>query len=142
MDIIELEHLPSIERLKHAALELPQVELPTEHYFADGMYCRRLARAAGVLIVGKVHKREHFYIIAAGRVRVWCETDGARDYKAGDVIVSAPGSRRATYAIEDSVSITVHRTSETDIERIEQELVEPDSESAFDAFNRIRITQK
>jgi len=117
---------------------LPQVELPTEHYFADGMYARVLPRAAGTLIVGKVHKREHFYIVAKGRVAVYMD-DGAREYVAGAVIVSKPGTKRAVLALEDSICMTVHRTNKRNLDKIESELIEPDKTALFDARNQVRF---
>ena len=46
-----------IERLQAEMVKMPQVELQTEHFFVPGMYCRRVFRPAGTLIVGKVHKQ-------------------------------------------------------------------------------------
>jgi len=123
-----------IWRLQEAMSELPQVELHTEHYFADGMYCRMLARAAGTLIVGKVHKREHFYIVAKGRVQV-VSGDEMQIYEAGSIVVSKPGTKRAVLALEDSICLTVHRTKSRNLDRIERELVRPDKTALFDARN-------
>ena len=118
-------------------LKLPQLELKTEHYFADGMYCRVLSRPKDALIVGKVHKREHFYIVCTGLVRVTTD-DGVRDIPGGTVLVSKPGTKRAVLALEDSVCLTVHRTEKTDLEEIETELIEPDTTALFDSYNRVK----
>jgi quercetin dioxygenase-like cupin family protein len=128
----------SIMRLQRAMLEMPQVELETVHYFADVMYARAVIRPKGTLIVGKVHKKEHFYIITKGSVEVASDTE-TKTYKAGDVIVSKPGTKRAVLALEDSICMTVHRTEQKDIEKIEKELVEEDSTSLFDARNKLRV---
>jgi len=135
------ETLPTredIERLQASLLDAPQMELPTRHYFADGMYCRELFRPKDTLIVGKVHKKEHFYIVLSGEVTV--VGDGKRErIKAPRIIVSQPGTKRAVYAHEDSTCITVHRTFETDLEAIERELIEPDETALFDAYNRPKV---
>ena len=132
----ELALRDKVTALQEAMREMPQAEgLVTEHYFADGMYCRVLRRPAGTLIVGKVHKREHFYIVCKGAVEVPTE-DGIKIYRAGDVIVSKPGTKRAVLALEDSVCLTVHRTKKRNIERIEKELIEPDNRALFDARNK------
>jgi hypothetical protein len=73
MSDIELlqNHVPTlqeIERLQHEMIKMPQAELETEHYFSGGMYCRKLIRPAGTLIVGKVHKKDHFFM--APKVRL------------------------------------------------------------------------
>ena len=52
--------IEQIEKLQSEMVKMPQVELETEHYFSGGMYCRKLIRPAGTLIVGKVHKKDHF----------------------------------------------------------------------------------
>lgn len=127
-----------IELLQAMMLEMPQAVLPTEHLFADGMYCRVLPREAGTLIVGKVHRREHFYIVCSGTVRV---TDGegiAKDITGPTVIVSKPGTKRAVLALTDATCLTVHRTDKTDLDDIERELIEPDDSALFDSRNQLR----
>jgi len=123
-----------IERLQASLSALPQMELMTRHYWADGMYCRELFRPAGTTIVGKVHKREHFYIVASGIVTV--VGDGKRETIEGPkVLVSQPGTKRAVFAHTDATCITVHRTSETDLAAIEHELVEEDATACFGPGN-------
>jgi hypothetical protein len=128
----------SVKTLEDCLRQLPQVEVETDHFFADGMYCRRASRDAGVLIVGKVHKREHFYCITKGRVMVTNDDGPAKTYEAGDVIVSRPGTKRAVLSLEPSTCMTVHRTDKTDLDEIEQELIEPDPLALFDARNKLR----
>ena len=132
----------SIDALQSAMSEMPQLDLSehTRHLFADGMYCRPLWRPAGCLIVGKVHRREHFYIVAKGRVQVTGGDGPAVIHEAGDVIVSKPGTKRAVLALEDSICLTVHQnpTDGTDLDEIELELIEPEAASLFDAHNRPR----
>ena len=126
-----------VARLQAEMANLPQLALETAHYFADGMYARVVARPKGSVIIGKVHKREHFYVVTKGSIRV---SDGAtwREYHAGDVIVSKPGTKRAVLALEDSICMTVHRTFETDIEAIERELVEDDPTSMYAVGNTLK----
>jgi hypothetical protein len=125
-------------KLQRALSLMPAVDLPTEHFFADGMYCRSVFRAAGVVIVGKVHRKEHLYIVARGLVRVTTD-DGVRDVPAGSVIVSRPGTKRAVLAIQDSVCMTVHRTDKTDLSEIERELLEEDDSAVMDSENRVKF---
>jgi hypothetical protein len=137
-DIVDLDHLTMRERVVNLQMEmskLPQAELKTDHYFADGMYARVIARPKDCLIVGKVHKREHFYIVTHGSIRVTTD-DGVKDVFAPAVIVSKPGTKRAVLALEDSVCMTVHRTDNTDLDKIEAELIEPDDLAMFDSWNK------
>lgn len=129
----EITTRKAVEALQSEMLKMPQLELDTDHYFADGMYARVVHRPAGALIVGKVHKREHFYIVAKGRVQV-----GREVYDAGTVLVSQPGTKRAVLALEDSICLTVHRTAKKNLDKIERELVETDDSALFDSRNKLK----
>lgn len=138
MDIAALTTREDIERLQAAMTKLPQLELVTKHHFADGMYCRELWRPAGCAIVGKVHKREHFYIVLSGEVTVTCDGKPPERIQAPRIIVSAPGTKRAVFAHTDSICITVHRTDSHDLKTIEEELLESDETALFDAHNQMK----
>ena len=138
----DLSITPSLEpinRLQAEMVKMPQIELPTEHYFAGGMYCRKVFRPAGTTIVGKVHKKAHLFLCAKGQILAWSET-GMRTLNAGDVVESQPGTKRVTYAVEDSIGVTFHVTDKTDMDDIESELVEPDELALFDATNKLKLS--
>lgn len=140
-EIIEKIKIPSKEEIDRLQVEmslLPQAELETEHYFSGGMYCRKLIRPAGTLIVGKVHKKDHFFLCAAGEIIAWSEKGMVR-LKAGDIICSKPGTKRVTLAVTDAIGITFHNTSETDLDKLEKELIEPDEISLFDSDNKLKF---
>lgn len=131
----------SIEDLQTAAASLPQIELETKHYWADGLYCRELFRPADTLIIGKCHKLEHLYVVLSGTVTI--AGDGYRETVTGPkVFVSKPGTKRAVYAHTDATTMTVHRTDETDLDKIEAELIEEDETAMFDAYNVLKNTIK
>lgn len=115
--------LSDIDRLEKIMATMPKLEFDTRHYFADGMYLRELPRKAGTVIVGKVHKKEHFYVVLEGEVTIAGNGKQER-VKAPKIFVCQPGTKRAVYAHMDSICMTVHRTIETDLEKIEGELVE------------------
>ena len=137
----ETPTLEQINRLQGEMSKLPQQELPTEHYFSGGMYCRKLWRPAGTLIVGKVHKKDHFFVCAAGEIIAWSEK-GMVTLKAGDIIESKAGTKRVTLAVQDSIGVTVHQTDKTDLEEIEAELIEPDNLAFFDAHNKLKLASE
>lgn len=126
-----------IDRLQAEMVKLPQAELVTEHFFSPGMYCRRVFRPAGTLIVGKVHKKDHFFLCAKGEIIAWTE-NGMKRLQAGDVVECKPGTKRVTLATQDSIGVTIHKTDETDLDKIEQELVEPDETALFDSGNKLK----
>lgn len=126
-----------IDRLQAEMVKYPQAELETEHYFSQGMYCRKVFRKAGTLIVGKVHKAPHFFMCAGGEIIAWTEK-GMRKLQAGDVVESQPGTKRVTLAVTDAIGITIHRTDKTDLDEIEAELLEPDDMALFDSSNKLK----
>jgi len=143
MSDIELiqNHVPTlqeIERLQHEMIKMPQAELETEHYFSGGMYCRKLIRPAGTLIVGKVHKKNHFFMCAKGQIIAWSEK-GMVTLNAGDVLCSKAGTKRVTLAVTDAIGITFHKTSKTNLDKIEKELIEPDELSLYDSSNKLKV---
>lgn len=142
-EVLDWKYIPSKEQifaLQKAMSELPQADLPTEHYFADGMYCRFLFRPAGTLIVGKVHKKEHFYMVMCGTIKVTTD-HGVEEITGPKVIVSKPGTKRAVLALTDATCITVHRTDKTDLDEIEKELIEEDQTALFDSSNRLKVKE-
>jgi hypothetical protein len=131
----------SIQRLQEALSELPQYEPITHHYFADGLYCREVFREAGTLVVGAVHRKEHFYIVASGRVSITDGLSEAKEVTGPKVLVSQPGTKRAVYAHTDAVCITVHRTDKTDLAEVETELTEPDPTSKYLTGNKLPLIE-
>lgn len=127
-----------IDRLQEEVSKLPQADgLITDHFFADGMYCRRVFRKAGTLIVGKVHLKDHFFICTKGEIIAWTEK-GMKKLTAGDIIECKRGTKRVTLATVDSIGTTVHRTDKTDLNDIEAELIEPDEKALFDSSNKLK----
>jgi len=134
------DYREKIKNLAIAMSALPQLELKTDHYFADGMYIRSVFRPAGTVIVGKVHKKEHFYIIVSGCVDVTSGGEVIRHH-APSIVVSKPGTQRAVHAIQDSLCMTVHRTDKTDLDEIEEELIEPCDYALLGSDNKLLEVQ-
>ena len=121
-----------VEIAKH-----PQYEPITSHTFHGGMYCRQVFRHAGALIVGKVHKKEHFYLIAGGTVAITTD-DGVQFVTGPHLLCSKPGTKRAVYAETDALCMTFHRVDSTTVEDAEAELVEDDPNAMFSVGNRVK----
>lgn len=142
--IIEAIKVPSreaVNRLQLEMVQMPQVELKTEHYFSGGMYCRKVFRPAGTVIVGKVHKADHLFLCAQGEIMVSTEK-GMKKLCAGDIIESKSGTKRVTLALTDAVGVTIHKTDKTDLDEIEAELIEPEEMALFDAKNELKAEFK
>jgi quercetin dioxygenase-like cupin family protein len=102
--------------------QLPQVALPLEHGFAPGVYARKLFIPKGTVLTGKIHKYAHWNIVLQGHIEVMTER-GVQHIRAPAMFVSPPGTKRAGFAHEDTVWVTMHPTNETDPETIERDVV-------------------
>lgn len=123
--------------LQSALVQMPQYEPITEHYFHGGMYCRKVFRHADVTVVGKVHKKEHFYLVVSGTVAVTTD-DGVQVITGPHLLCSKPGTKRVVYSVTDAVCMTFHRTDSTTVEDAEEELVEHDPASMFTIGNKLK----
>lgn len=113
------------------ANELTQVELPIHHYFAPDVYARQMDAEGGNLVVSKMHRTEHLNILLKGSITVLTE-DGIQCFEAPAIIKSKAGTKRIGYFHEQSSWLTIHPTSETDLEKIEELVIVPhDQEKEF-----------
>ena len=134
------DSVPMRNRVEVLQVEIskhPQYEPPTEHVFHGGMYCRQVWRPAGCTIVGKVHKKEHFYVVVSGTICVTTD-DGVQTITGPKVLLSRPGVKRAVYAVTDALCMTFHAVEATTIEDAENELVEADPNSMFLVGNKVK----
>ena len=132
--------LDKVKALQDEVSKLPQYEPETKHYFHGGMYCREVFREAGILIVGAVHKKEHFYLIVSGTVAITTD-DGVQEVTGPYLFSSKPGTKRAVYAITDALCMTFHRVESSNVEDAEAELVEHDPDSMFSVGNKVKLKE-
>lgn len=126
-----------VTRLQEEVSKLPQYEPETKHYFHAGMYCREVFRHAGVLVVGKVHKKEHFYLIVSGTVSITTD-DGVQRVTGPHLFKSGVGTKRAVYSETDALCMTFHVIDATTVEEAEQELVEPEEADMYAPGNLLK----
>lgn len=126
-----------VKALQNELSKLPQYEPLTKHTFHGGMYCREVWRPAGVLVVGKVHKKEHFYMIVYGTVAITTD-DGVKSITGPCLLSSMPGTKRAVYAETDTLCMTFHRTDSTTVEEAEAEMVEEDEADMYSIGNKVK----
>ena len=127
-----------VDVLQQEMSKLPQYEPETRHFFHGGMYCREVFRPAGVLIVGAVHKKEHFYLVVSGTVAITDGEGNVQEVTAPQLFLSKPGTKRAVYALTDALCVTFHATDAVSVEQAEKELVEVDPKSMFGVGNRAK----
>jgi len=108
-------------------------EFPLEHSFADGNYVRQITIPKGSILISKIHRYSHPAFILEGDITVVSE-DGNKRMKAPCHFISKAGAKRVGFAHEKTVWVTVHATKETDLEKIEDEVISP----SFEEFERER----
>jgi len=126
-----------VQTLQDVISQLPQYEPETTHTFHAGMYCREVWRPAGAIVVGKVHKKEHFYLIVSGTVAITTD-EGVKSVTGPTLLCSKPGTKRAVYAETDALCMTFHVVDATTVEEAEHELVEDDDKSMFTIGNKAK----
>lgn len=103
-------------------LQGAQVETPTTHFFAPGLYARQMFIPAGTVLTGAVHKVEHLAIFV-GDITVWTE-EGMKRLTGHHTFISKPGAKRVGYAHADTWCTGFFSTDKTDVAELERDLVE------------------
>jgi hypothetical protein len=115
-----------MDRVEQSIVEnFEPVELTPIHHFFGGMYGRELRIPAGTKLTGKIHRGKTLNVLSKGTIAIYSEGEGPRIITAPFIFVSEPGSRRLGIARTDVVWINFHFTDETDLERLEQQLIQP-----------------
>jgi mannose-6-phosphate isomerase-like protein (cupin superfamily) len=97
----------AIYRLEEQLLMLPQVDMPVEHVFCDGLYARTMHIPAGTCLTGAVHRYESFFVVRKGQLIVTTD-NGPKLLQAGDMSVTKVGAKRAGIAVTDVEVTTFH----------------------------------
>lgn len=135
--LAKIPRRPSYEQIRALEAEitnLPPVETPVTHHFADGIYGREMFIPAGTVLTGKIHRFSTLNVLIEGEITV-TTPEGMRRLKAPAVFVSPPGGKKAGFAHTNVRWLNVHPTEETDLAAIEQQFIEPEEFPA-------RITQE
>lgn len=95
---------------------------PLVHSFADGCYIRQIYNPKGAILVTKIHKVKHPFFLLKGDMSILSE-EGEKRIKAPFYGITTAGTKRIIYCHEECVFVTVHVTKETDLEKIENEII-------------------
>ena len=114
-----------VDAIQAAVERMPQVELPLKHRFTPGMYIRTIFMPKGTLVVSKIHRTTHPFVVTRGQAAVFDEKDGVQEIKSGHIGITSPGTRRILYIREDCEWTTFHATDKTTPEEVEKEIIEP-----------------
>lgn len=114
------------------ASDIPQVDCPVTHRFAEGVYIREILMPADTFIIGKIHATNHFNEVISGECRVITPASNkAETHKAGDIFVSEAGVQKVVYCLTDVIWRTIHLnpTNTQDIDTIESFVISEDYQS-------------
>jgi hypothetical protein len=110
-----------VEKAERILERHPQADCPVTHHFAPGVYMRELLIPQGVLLTGAVHKTAHMSVLSKGHIFILNGEDRL-ELVAPATVLSPAGVKRAIYAVEESVWMTIHATDETDTARLVEDL--------------------
>ena len=114
-----------LELIEEQMLDMVQPDCPVVHNFSDGVYVREITMPTDSIILGHKHKTRHLNIISKGSCRlVDVETGEVTLLTAPCTFESLPGVRKLLYIIDECVWSTVHVTDETDLTKIEEEVID------------------
>lgn len=111
---MDSKHIP-VCLLEAEILNHPQVDMPIDHDFCDGIYARTMHIPAGTILTGAIHKEESFFLVRSGRLIVTTD-DGTIEVGPGFMSVTKSNTKRAGIAITDVDVTTFHANpkNETD----------------------------
>jgi len=104
------------------------VSIEPTHKHCEGVYAREITIQAGVALVGEIHTHAQINVVSKGKIRVATE-DGVRTIEAPCTFISPAGTKRAGFALTDTVWTVFHATEETDQQTIKDEFIAPDYET-------------
>jgi len=113
-----------VDLLQYLVGQMPQIDFPLRHRFTPGLYTREIIMPAGAIIISRIHKTTHPFVISAGCVEVWTEKTGFVRLRAPHSGITTPGTRRILVIHEDTIWTTFHPTQETDPDKLVAELTE------------------
>lgn len=102
------------------------------HDFAPGIYVKSIFMPANEIIVSKIHRSEHFFIVPQGCCTVVDSLGGKQFISASYLGKTLAGTKRALHIHVDCIWTTFHVTDLTDLEEIEKEIY-CESFAQFDA---------
>ncbi len=122
--------IEAVRDLQEQLKLLPQVEsvFDTINHFSPGIYTRECHIPAETFVIGKTHRHAHPTFMLKGKCKMWDVGAGTEPeiMEAPRLWISVPGAKRVLFTMEDCVFATCHASDETDLEKLEDELIVPE----------------
>ena len=114
---------PSLDELVPHMLKEEQITCPVSHHFGPNVYVRAVFIPAGTIALGHAHRSEHLTNLVRGKMAVYTGA-GEPVLKEGPDMFLSPAGRKLVYTLEDCLVQNIYSTPETDIETLENTLVD------------------
>jgi len=99
----------------------PYDELEYKKHLYNGIYTLQISIPKGVLLQQHKHKYSHTSILSSGKVIV--SANGVKStYEGPKILELDAGVNHSVYAVTDAVWNCIHKTDETDIDKIDDSL--------------------
>jgi hypothetical protein len=112
-----------VDHLLSQVEKMPQVDCQTKHYFGPSIYIREVTMPAGTVVIGKPHRKEHMCVMLQGRMVVVLG-DGTKQELVAPLTFVGSAGRKVAYILETTVFQNILATDETDIDVLENMLVD------------------
>ena len=122
LPVMGQKEVDAVRRLETAAMDMPQVDIPTDHVFHAGLYARTIKIPAGVMLTGAQIKIPTVLIIS-GDTLVYGE-DGPVRYTGYHVCTGQGGRKQAFLAIEDTFLTMLFATNATTTDAAERQFTD------------------
>ena len=142
-DLTTLSNIQKIELAEYYLLNYAggakEVDWPLTHTICNGTYVRQITLPKGALLTGRVHNFDHTSIISSGDVSV-LTNEGMTRIKGPHTWISKAGTKRLIYVHEDTIWSTIHKTDQTKVEDIENELVHQSNLAWIDSTFKLGVS--
>ena len=127
-DLLPVERRNKLLEFESVCKELEdsgnKVELPPTELHCNGVYAREILIPKGTALVGEIHLQDQINVVSQGVIRVATE-EGVRTITAPCTFISPAGTKRAGFALEDTVWTVFHATKHTNEEDIRRDFIAP-----------------
>lgn len=139
---IKAENIP-IYKLEQEIFKFPQTECPLFHNFCKGIYARSLVIPAGTVLTGAVHKDECFFVVRSGSILLTTD-EGPVRADSGFMSITKPGTKRAGFALVDTLVTTFHANPEElrEPKEIWDYFTVPAPENILDVLDKTQLEEK
>ncbi len=111
-----------VNRFEGLLRQVPQIDFGAMHCLSGKVYVRSIFIPAGAALTGAVHKTDHVNIVL-GDIMVSTD-EGMQRITGFQILPTKAGMKRVGVALADTHWATCCATSQSEIEAIEDELVE------------------